>query len=54
MTDGEYALALGGLMRRYAHGEVSRREMEAERDQLRRARGDARIGHPIDLTEHTP
>lgn len=51
MTDGEYALALGGLMRRYAHGEVSRREMEAERDQLRRARGAARIGHPIDLTE---
>ena len=38
MTDGEYALALGGLMRRYAHGEISRREMETERDRLRAAR----------------
>lgn len=54
MTDDEYAVALGGLMRRYANGQISRHEMEAERDQLRRARGDARIGHPIDLTEHTP
>jgi len=59
-ADRTYALAYGGLLRRYSNGEIDRRTMEAEREELRNDRAaqladedraDAMIGEPIDLAD---